>query len=300
LNRHTALARALASVAAQRLPDDAWAEIIVVDNSCDGNAGALVLAAAAASALPVRYVSMPRPGVATARNAGIAAASGAFIAFLDDDEEAWPGWLAALLRAVQTGQAVAAFGPVYARAEGGEPIGAFERYFSRSLDLPDGADATHLAAYFGTNNSIFAARLFHRAQEAFCTSLDQTGGEDSLFLKELVLAGHRLAWAPDAGVIEWVPSQRLCWRYVGRRKFLSGQIRTFVHGMVRPAQRGSILFWMMVGAVQFFGAGLGAVLAYGFDKARARRLHLIALGGLGKLLWTKRFRPELYGFGLVS
>ena len=52
---------------------------------------------AAEAPFPVRYVHEPAAGVANARNAALAAARGDLIAFLDDDEEAAPGWLAALI-----------------------------------------------------------------------------------------------------------------------------------------------------------------------------------------------------------
>ena len=70
---------ALASVAAQRLPVH---EIVVVDDgSTDGSVKAIE-----ASGVPVRLLRTGRAGGAAARNVGIRAATGDWIAFLDADD----------------------------------------------------------------------------------------------------------------------------------------------------------------------------------------------------------------------
>ena len=70
-------------------------EVVVVDNAPSGDA---VRAVTESRPGPVtyRYVVEPRPGLSWARNAGIAAASGEIIAFIDDDEEPDRHWLAGL------------------------------------------------------------------------------------------------------------------------------------------------------------------------------------------------------------
>ena len=74
---------------------DASFEIIVVDNgSTDGSAD---LAASQFGARVIRNAE--NRGFCAANNQGIAAARGEFIALLNNDAEAEPGWLAALHRA---------------------------------------------------------------------------------------------------------------------------------------------------------------------------------------------------------
>lgn len=302
LNRHAALARALASVLSQKLPQEDHIEIVVVDNSCDGNAASLVarIAAGAGPDRPVRYLSVREPGVASARNAGIAAAQGDWIAFIDDDEEAAPGWLAALLAIARQGRADAVFGPVGARAEEGREIGAFAAYFSRRVVAADGQDITDWHAYLGTNNSMFSAACCASVTGPFEERLNAIGGEDSLFLRRLVLDGRRFAWAAQAEITEWVPPRRLTWTYVRRRRFLSGQIRTFVHDMARPRRRLDVARWMLVGAVQAVSSGALSVALRPFHEPASRRHLVTAWGGLGKVFWMTRFRGSLYGAGLVS
>jgi glycosyltransferase involved in cell wall biosynthesis len=70
-----------------------------------------------------RLVALPGPDGANAgRNAGIAAAASELIVLSDDDVEAPPGWLAALLAGVDAAPHADVFGgPIHARLEGGGP-----------------------------------------------------------------------------------------------------------------------------------------------------------------------------------
>lgn len=68
-------------------------ECLVVDNGPDAETEAVVRAHPR-----VRYVVESRPGLSRARNAGIAAASGDVVVFIDDDVRPEPGWIAPLLR----------------------------------------------------------------------------------------------------------------------------------------------------------------------------------------------------------
>ncbi|RIJ43461.1 glycosyltransferase, partial [Maribellus luteus] len=76
-----------------------------------GGDGVITLATRAVSLGEPGGLHEPEPGVANARNAALAVAKGAMIAFLDDDEEAPPGWLAALIAAQARLGADAVFGP---------------------------------------------------------------------------------------------------------------------------------------------------------------------------------------------
>src|SRR5258708_686970 len=115
-NRPDRLVRAIRSCLGQRGVETGY-EIVVVDNNPDGAAADAVVAIAAGSPVPIRYVAEPRPGISHARNTAIAAARGRCLAFLDDDQEAEPGWLAAHLSALRRYDAEVVFGPFHPRFE---------------------------------------------------------------------------------------------------------------------------------------------------------------------------------------
>jgi len=300
LNRPTPLMRALASLMAQRELEGLDPEIIIVDNSVDANAREVITSFTEHSPLVIRYVSEPRPGVANARNAGVSAARGRWIAFLDDDEEAASDWLAILTRVARNRNADAVFGPVTARADTGGEIEGFAPFFERRIMRSDGADITDLAAYLGTNNSLFDRVSCFDSVENFDPRLNESGGEDSLFLQRLALAGKRFHFARDAHVVEWVPARRLNWTYIKKRKFLSGQIRVFVQDMARPGRHLAVARWMAVGLAQTLFFGVAAIVMSPFGGARRERLTAQAFGGLGKVFWGRQFRLSLYGRALVS
>lgn len=98
-NRHELLERAVAFVARERCAES---ELIVVD---DNSQPPVVMPALAATAFPNAHLLIRNPqnlGVIGARNAGLQAASGQFVIFLDDDDESLPNRTLDLLAAIET------------------------------------------------------------------------------------------------------------------------------------------------------------------------------------------------------
>jgi glycosyltransferase involved in cell wall biosynthesis len=95
-NRCTLLPNAIGSLFVEPAPSDLF-EVIVVDNGST-DATRDTVEALRAAGCPVRHVLETRTGVGFTRNAGVAASSAPFIALMDDDQEAYPGWAAAIVR----------------------------------------------------------------------------------------------------------------------------------------------------------------------------------------------------------
>jgi glycosyltransferase involved in cell wall biosynthesis len=175
------LAEALASVFAQDYPA---LEVIVVDDGSTDESGAVARSFPAA-----RYHRQPNGGVAQARNAGVAAASGAFLAFLDQDDR----WLPGKLRA-QVGRMVADPFLGYTLTHG--------RYeFAPGQARPSWLPATHLADHPAFVPSALVVRAATFAEVGpFDPSYAVGGDGDWLFRAKD--AGVRLAVLPDTLLIQ--------------------------------------------------------------------------------------------------
>lgn len=114
------LARCLSAVAAQSFSD--YELLICDDGSGDGSAAICRGFAACDSRL--RVLPLAHRGVSAARNAGLAQAKGAYIAFVDSDDAPAPHWLATLRKnAVPDGLSVCGY---TANDPGGTPLSSTE------------------------------------------------------------------------------------------------------------------------------------------------------------------------------
>ncbi|MCS6625442.1 glycosyltransferase [Roseibacterium beibuensis] len=291
LRRPEGLERALRSLFVQTGVGDRVSGIVVVDNDPAGSAAAGVDALRNLAPWPLVYVHAPRPGVATARNAGLAASTAPLIAFLDDDEAASPGWLAALLKAQESTGADAVFGPITGRAPDAsawlEPY--LERFFGREGPARTGLIETP----FGCGNSLMVRATALPGSAPFDTASDQAGGEDDALFAALRARGGRFGWAADAWVEEFAPAHRATLGYALARAFAYGQgpSQTAAAASDWPA----VLRWMVIGAGQtvVWGAAAAALTLVGSPK-RAE-LYDRTARGVGKLFWMKGFEPHFYG-----
>lgn len=300
VDRRSQLRDAVRGCLGQHLPREAF-EIVVVDNSPGRSQHWIVEEfQGQPGSERLRLVGEPVSGLSQARNAGIAAAAGEFVVFLDDDESpSSTDWLAELLSAIETAGADAAFGPVYPAF--GAPPQKYLRYiedlYTRDLDRPHAAEVSGLMHLLGSGNSCFrVASCFPSGGEVFKTQYNLTGGEDTELIRRLALAGKRLVWAPRARVAEHVPEDRMAFAYLCARRFAQGQMRTAVNMAGAHRRYDRILFWMFLGAGQFGLHRLAALFSRVFGRREAADIHAIqSYGGLGKVLWHRSFRRARYG-----
>ena len=296
LRRPESLARTVRSVLAQEGVDHLRRELVVVDNSPEGSAQEVVAGLAEGAPFPVRYVHEPRPGVATARNSGLAAASGALIAFLDDDEEAHPGWLAALLAAHAEHGADVTFGAIRGRAPEGT---GWAREYLESLFSRVGPTRSGVVAKpWGCGNSLHTRATALAGPGPFNTAMDQVGGEDDVLFSGLIDQGRRFAWAPDAWVWEHPAPHRATLTHALQRAFTYGQGPSQTAAFRRD--RLAVAKWMAIGAGQtvVYGAAAAALWLVGHP----RRAHMLdrTAQGLGKVLWMPWFEFRFYGAAEVA
>jgi len=287
------LAVAVRSVCAQEGVDFAGLELVVVDNDQAPSAQGTVAELAGQAPFPVHYVHEPRPGVAHARNAGMAKASGELIAFLDDDEEAPAGWLAALLAAQARYQADVVFGPVRARAPAS--VTAHRDYLERFFSRLGPAEAGIIDHYYGCGDSLLRRAALPDPLAPFAVERNHIGGEDDMLFGHMKAGGARFAWEPAAWVWEDPVPDRLSLDYTIRRAFAYGQGPTSHCAAAVPPDRVGVARWMAVGVVQ--SALFGLVAGFKWLTRAGDRAEWLdrAARGLGKTLWWGPFKIHFYG-----
>jgi glycosyltransferase involved in cell wall biosynthesis len=217
--RPRGLARLLASLDRQKLPEGLALEIVVVDNDPDGTG--MAVAEAHRALHPLRAFPEPRPNLARVRNRSVAEARGRWLAFADDDEEVDEGWIAGFWRAVDDTGADVLFGPVLPRLLG-TPPGWLERggFFVR----PRHATGDPVARNEGRTGNAFVRRSL-LPPEPFDPAFGG-GGEDTELFARLHDRGARLSWCDEARVTELVPPERQRMGWLARRAFRAGRIHT--------------------------------------------------------------------------
>jgi len=296
LRRPESLTRALRSVFAQTGAAERVSAVVVVDNDPVASARSTVDLLRPESPWPLVYVSEPTPGVARARNAGLATTDAPLIAFLDDDEAASTGWLAALLAAqTQTG-ADAVFGPITGRApDAQEWLKPYlERFFGR-----DGPAQTGLIADpWGCGNSLLVRATALPGAAPFSASADHTGGEDDVLFAALDARGGRFGWAADARVEEFAPAHRSTLGYALTRAFAYGQGPSQTAAAARNWP--GVARWMIIGAGQAAVFGLASLALTVIASPKRAQMYDRTARGVGKLFWIKGFEPRFYGSAEVA
>jgi glycosyltransferase involved in cell wall biosynthesis len=218
---------------------------VVVDNAPGGRTAAVCDAWRAKSGLPLVLVEERSRGISFARNRAIATAleHGAdAVAFIDDDDEPEPGWLAALVGEQRRSGADLVFGhwsvsnatPVPAWLAGVDFLRPSQSSALGRHGVPNG---------IGTYNVLIGRGFLERfAPDArvFDPDFARCGGGDIDFFIRAVRAGARVAMARDSRVVRgWEPG-RLTLRGVARRSFRLGHSQALLsmrHEGKQPRRR---------------------------------------------------------------
>jgi succinoglycan biosynthesis protein ExoM len=269
-------------------------EVVVIDNDPARTAERVVAGLSPAAGLCLRYVSEPRPGISHARNAGIAASRGAYIAFLDDDEAAAPFWLTKLLSTMRDFAADIVVGPVRPRFPAGSPVSSYaRRIYERDAQVATG----EAVEWHGIGNSLLRRDRCLAAAAPFDPRLGLSGGEDTVFLARLREQGRRTVWCAEAAVTEVIPQDKLATAYLLRRAFRTGQTTAFLPSALARPRWSAVLRWMLIGLMQLcvYGSWSIALRLLGRDawlSAMAK-----AVGGLGKVMWHPALHVRNYQLG---
>ena len=204
-DRASALADALADLVAQELPAASGSfEIVVVDDGSRDTTASVIRSASQAAAITVRGVDGGGAGVAHARNVGVGASRGEWVAFFDDDQRTGPTWLAELLTVARRSGASVVGGPIDVVLPDGVLVGPVVRAVygehptdrqRRRGEIPRPAGGNRLI-----DRRVFDLIGLHDEQLVV--------GEDLDLILRAEAAHFAFAWSPEARVRHLIPPER--------------------------------------------------------------------------------------------
>jgi GT2 family glycosyltransferase len=222
-------------------------EIIVVNNGPH-----LAAVEGIARSHDSRVVSEHQRGVSRARNAGIRAATGNILAFLDDDSVADPDWLPLLLAPFRDPRVLTVVGSIFAQTFADPVSQAFDylhraRFPESQLTLDGNAEKSPFpmrSALLGNANMAIRREVFDRFGY-FDTRLGRGtrigSGEEPDLLLRVLLGGAMIVAEPAARILHRHATD---WRAVRRWAFQSGCAHTAIltkYFLQEPSRRGQIL-----------------------------------------------------------
>lgn len=229
--------RYLISIASYRRPDDLArlldslqrtdginnADIIVVDNDPNETARRVT----EAHPLKPRYLVEREPGIASARNRGLAEFSSDYyaIVFVDDDEWVNADWFSTLTEyQLATGVGVVT-GPVITVLPENTPSwiirgGFYQRPLTRT--------GTALLSAATNNTLLTRSSWITAGSPLFDTDFSSTGGSDWDFFWGIRKTGTQIRYCAGAVVSEDVPPSRLSGKWLRRRAVRNGIVNTRV------------------------------------------------------------------------
>jgi len=232
-------------------------EVIVVDNDARATAEPAIRQARA-EGLQLQYLVEPVRSIARARNRSLEPASGEYVAFIDDDEEAEPQWLVQLWGEVIRHGADGGLGPVLPKFSTGTPRWLIEGGFFERARFPTGTVLE--AKRTRTGNALVRRRSLIALSGPFDERYDLTGGEDGDLFARMIDSGCRFIAVDSAIVYEHLSPARTTVSWLLRRGFLAGMdaarlYKATLRGRPRRFQRtrplALALAWGIAGALLF-------------------------------------------------
>jgi hypothetical protein len=261
-------------------------ELVVVDDgSVDGTAAVL----ARIEDERLRILRRPNGGLSKARNTGLAAATGEWVTFIDDDDRAEPGWLATFRGQFGPSVGIACCGATFVRPDGSELF----THHPFELGAPYGpVVGSWLAGTFAARTDLvrraggYLDGLGNRHQSELFIRLLAVAADEGLQMTSVDVPGVRIEAAPATARRDVNP-RRL---YDATRWILARHTASFA-GHARP-----------IGALEGI-VGINAARSGEWGQARRRllrslrakprsgaawgRLALACVPALGKRVWHR-------------
>jgi glycosyltransferase involved in cell wall biosynthesis len=221
--------------------------LLIVDNGSTDDTLAVAREVAASRPALVRVIEEPRTGLSIARNTGVREARGDVIAFADDDAFPEPGWLLALVGALQRDDVLAAGGPVEPLFQGELPSWFSARYLPYLAAWDKGTEIRSLTynEYPRGNNIGFRREVFERFGY-FSPHLGRTGSsllscEEIELCLRIERGGGQILYVPGARIRHLTVTERITPSWLAKRFAAQGRSEAIVdwqHAGWRGLRRG--------------------------------------------------------------
>ena len=229
-NRAQSLLRTLHSVVGQTAPAEKWECVVVNNNSTDNTEALFAEFAATNPTFDLKIVTETKQGLSNARNCGIAASKGEYIAIVDDDETLEDTFAESYIEFFDAfPSAMAAGGAVKACYESARPrwMSHFtEQMIANPLDLDIAVTIFPNSRVPAGGNMAFRREVFDRVG-LFNPKLGRNGqslvgGEENDLFARLRREGELLYFVPNAAIYHHIPDSKLTDDYFDRLSYNVG------------------------------------------------------------------------------
>ena len=229
-NRSQSLLRTLRSVVGQTAPAEQWECVVVNNNSTDDTEAVFADFARENPTFDLRMVTETKQGLSNARNCGIEASVGDYIAIVDDDETLEDSFVESYIEFFDSfPTAMAAGGAVKACYESARPrwMSRFtEQMIANPLDLDIAVTLFPQNRVPAGGNMAFRREVFDRVG-LFNPQLGRNGkslvgGEENDLFARLRRAGELLYFVPNAAIFHHIPDSKLTDDYFDRLSYNVG------------------------------------------------------------------------------
>ena len=202
-------------------------QVLVIDNDPDGGAELTVRALTGEGGGGVlRYVHERDPGLAAVRNRALdESGSSRLLACMDDDGRPAPDWLGALVRTWEATGAAAVAGRVIEHYTSTPDPWIVNGGFFRRRSLPTLTEVEMAP----TTNLLLDLEQVRSRELRFDPRFGLSGGEDTLFTRQLTASGGRIVWCDESHVVDQVATSRLTRRWVLARAWSHGNTWSLVN-----------------------------------------------------------------------
>ncbi len=259
-NRSQSLLRLLGSVVRQSAPKDVWECVVVNNNSSDDTAEVFAAFASEHAEFDLRLVTEIKQGLSNARNCGIEASVGEYIAIVDDDETIEQSFVESYIEFFDSfPAAMAAGGAVRAVFESGRPRWMShytERMIANTLDLDVVVTLFPKDRVPAGGNMAFRREIFDRVG-VFNPQLGRNGaslmgGEENDLFARIRALGEPLYFVPNAAIEHYIPAEKTTEQYFDRLCYnigLSKAMRTEDLGGLIASERQKMVVTYILAAL---------------------------------------------------